>query len=216
MASSPHQDSEGLSSGLGQGSLPSLPGLSEPGRAVQSTAGVLPVCTPPELGPSMKAPAAAGRVKRHPCHAHPGASSIAGSQASPPLPGKGQLAGDSLQGACGSGPSQPHPCPLRPPPTHLDCAHRLVLSSVLGPWLEPSPLPGTPFLPCLPVSTSFLPLLTPPFFSHRTLLTSLTEVMLVTWLCSPRSTSPSALETVALKDRERAIPACPLNPEWCG
>lgn len=215
MASSPRQDSGGLSSGPAQGSLPSLPGLSEPGRAAQSTAGVLPMCTPLELGASTKAPAAAGRVKRRPCHAHPGASSIAGSQTSPALPAKGQLAGDGLQGARGSGPSQPHPCPPPSPPICLDCAHRLVPSSVSGPWLEPSPLPGTPFLPCLPVSTSFLPLLIRPFFlpSHPTRPGDMT---LVTWLCSPRSTSPSALETVALEDRERAIPGHPLNPVWCG
>ena len=49
-----------------------------------------------------------------------------------------------------------------------------VPSSVSGPWLKPSPLPGMPFLPCLPVNTSFLPLLIHPFFSHRTPLAQVT------------------------------------------
>lgn len=62
-------------------------------------------------------------------------------------------------------------CPLLLPSLPANCAHRLVPSSVLEPWLEPSPLPGMRFLPYAPVSTSFLPLLIPPFFSHRTPLT---------------------------------------------
>lgn len=120
VASSPHQDSEGLSSGLGQGNLPSLPGLSEPGRAVQSTAGVLPVCTPPELGPSMKAPAAAGRgeetsMPRSPeCFFHRREPGIT------PLPGKGP-AGRRRQSAGSlwlwAQPASPLPPPSLPPPT---------------------------------------------------------------------------------------------------
>lgn len=86
VASCPRQDTRrALGSGLAWGSLPSLSGLSEPGRATRNlgTAAVLPVCNPPEPGASTKAPAAAGRVEGCPCHTRPDAPASAGSQASP-------------------------------------------------------------------------------------------------------------------------------------
>lgn len=195
VASSPRQDSGALSSGLAQGSLPSLLGPSEPGRAMRSTAGVLPVCAPPELGASTKAPAAAGRVERRPCHACPGASSSAGSQASPPPPVKGRLAGDSLRGARGSGPSQPHPCP--PPPPTLAPRQLCPLPGAvfcLGTLARAVPFAWNAF-PALPACKHFLPAPTHPSFFlplHPTHPYG-SDMMLVTRLCSPGSASPSAL-----------------------
>lgn len=75
---------------LAEGSLPSLLGLSGPGRATWSlgTPGVPPVRTPLEPGTSTKAPAAAGRLEGHLCHTDPGASASASSEASEGLAGR--------------------------------------------------------------------------------------------------------------------------------
>ena len=150
---------------------------------------------PSELGASTRAPAAAGRVERRLCHARPGASSSAGSQASPPPPAKGRLAGDSLQGACGSGPSQPHPClppppalasrQLCPPPGAVFCLGTLA-------WAVPFAWNA---FPALCACKHFLPAPTHPSFflpSHPTHPYG-SDMTLVTRLCSPWLASPSAL-----------------------